>query len=264
MKGKLRDMIQSQESVESFGWQWSEQKVVDSTRTFYRRLFHDSKIWFDYLDGKTVADVGSGNGRHTWALARLTKARKLISVELAREAVSLQRSYLTDPRIEIIEADAADAAFNADFIFMLGFIQHVADPLAVLRRQIENLNEGGELIVSFYMRTPTTMALEPVRSITKRLPKGVLWAVSPMLILPFIVRKAGRELGLKNARHTAYDWFGSHHYQRYFVEEEIHRFFDACGIDRGNVLRLSKGHYRVRKGRFGLDLSDELVAFGGA
>jgi SAM-dependent methyltransferase len=206
--------------------------------------------------------VGSGNGRHTWALARLTNAKKLISVELAREAVRVQRSYLLDPRIEIIEADAADANFKADVIFMLGFIQHVADPLAVLRRQIQNLNDGGELIVSFYMRTPTTVTLEPVRWVTKRLPKRILWAVSPLLVLPFIVRKVSREHGLKNARHTAYDWFGSHQYQRYFTEPEIDRLLRESGIHENNVLKLAKGRYRVRKGIFGSDLSDEVHLLG--
>jgi SAM-dependent methyltransferase len=255
-------MGQTQQSVESFGWQWSEQVVVDSTRTFYRRLFQDSKIWFDHLDGKTVADVGSGNGRHTWALARLTRAKKLFSVELAKDAVRVQRQYLTDPRIEIIEGDAAEATFKADVIFMLGFIQHAADPLAVLRRQLDNLNDGGELIVSFYMRTPTTMALEPVRTVTKRLPRSVLWAISPVLILPFIVRKVSREHGLKNARHTAYDWFGSHAYQKYFTEAEIDSLLGASGVHAGNVLKLAKGHYRVRKGAFGPELSDELHSFG--
>lgn len=95
--------MQSQKSVESFGWQWSEQVVVDTTRTFYRRLFSDMKIWSDYLDGKVIADVGSGNGRHVWALSRLTKAEQIISVELADDAIAVQRRTLgEDPRVKII------------------------------------------------------------------------------------------------------------------------------------------------------------------
>ena len=55
---------QTQKSVESFDWQWTERTVFDSTRTFHRRLFKDCGIWLDYLDGKVVADVCSGNGEH--------------------------------------------------------------------------------------------------------------------------------------------------------------------------------------------------------
>lgn len=255
--------MQSQKSVESFGWQWSEQVVVDTTRTFYRRLFSDMKIWSDYLDGKVIADVGSGNGRHVWALSRLTKAKEIISVELADDAIAVQRRTLgKDPRVRIIHSDAEKAVFKADFIYMVGFIQHTERPLAVLQRQIENLNEGGELVVSFYMKTVTTMALEPIRMLTRLLPKRVLWAISPLLILPFVVRKAGRENGWRNARHTAYDWFGSHSYQKYFTESEIADLFRQVGIQAENVLHLSKGLYRVRKGALSVVLDDVIHSFG--
>lgn len=255
---------QSQQSVESFGWQWSEQTMFETTRMFYRRLFSDMKIWIDHHDGKIVADVGSGTGHHAWALAHLTKASEIISVELADDAIAVQRRTLTDPRVRIVQADAEHAEFRADFIYMCGFIQHTANPLKVLRRHIDNLNEGGELAVSFYMWTPATIAMEPVRWITRRLPKRVLWAIAPLLALPFIVRRTGREQGLKNARLTAYDWFGSHAYQKYFTEAEILDSFAACGIDSSNVMRLARGLYRVRKGRFTGKLTDEVMRFGKA
>lgn len=255
--------MQSQKSVESFGWQWSERVVVDTTKTFYRRLFFDVKIWSDHLDGKVVADVGSGNGRHVWAISQLSKAKEIISVELADDAVSVQqRTVAADPRVRIIHADAESAVFKADFIYMVGFIQHTANPVGVLKRQVDNLNEGGELAVSFYMKTVATMVLEPIRLITRMMPKKMLWAISPLLAFPFVVRKAGRENGFRNARHTAYDWFGSHSYQKYFSESEIVEAFRHAGVHDNNILRLSKGFYRVRKGDFLLDLDDELRRFG--
>ncbi len=255
--------MQSQESVESFGWQWSEQAVVDTTRTFYRRLFSDMKIWGDYLDHKVIADVGSGNGRHVWALSKLTKAPKIISVELAEAAIEVQRRTLgSDTRIQIIHSDAERATFKADFIYMIGFIQHTKNPDKVFQRQLDNLNDGGEIVVSFYMKTYATMALEPICKITRLLPKKVLWTISPLLTLPFLVRNAGRENGWRNARHTAYDWFGSHSYQKYFSKIEINQIFTTAGIHPNNILELAKGLYRVRKGRFTAELNDELHYFG--
>lgn len=144
---------------------------------------------------------------------------------------------------------------------MLGAIQHTADPEGVLKRMIANLNDRGELVVSFYMVTPTTMALEPIRWVTKRLPKKVLWWLSPLLAPLFMVRPTGREMGFANARHTAYDWFGSHEYQRYFREAEILEMFRSNGIDDTNVIKLQKGLYKIRKGR-GADVDDEVHAFG--
>ena len=255
---------QSQDSVDSFGWQWSERAVYDSLTTIYHRLFTQMNIWSDYLDGKVVADVGSGTGRHIWALSKLTKATELISVELADQAVATQRKILTDPRLRIIHADAKLASFKADFIYMAGFIQHTEDPRAVLQRQVDNLNDKGEIVVSFYMRTPATMALEPIRQITKRLPKTWLWNLSPLLVLPFFFRASQIKAGFKNARHTAYDFFGSHAYQKYFTSSEIDALIAAVGIHPKNVLRISKGLYRLRKGAFASNLDDTLITFGKA
>lgn len=254
---------QSQDSVASFAFQWTERRVYETLGTFYRRYFTDMGIWHDRHDGNVVADVGSGNGRHVFALARLTRARKIISVELAEASVAHQRRTLTDPRIEILQGDAADVAFDADFIYLAGVIQHTARPQAVLDRCMQNLRDGGELVVSFYMVTPTTQALRPVRWLTSRLPKPVLWWISPLLAPIFMVRKAGRAGGIRNARHTAYDYFGSHHYQAYFTLAQIEAMFDRAGVHPRNVLRLGKGLYRVRKGGFRPELTDEVFVFGG-
>lgn len=254
--------MQTQGSVESFGWQWTEQTVFDSTRTFHRRLFKDCGIWSDHLDGKVVADICSGNGRHVWALTRLTKAKHIFSVELSEPAAAHQRRlFAGSDNVEVIQADAALVSFEADFIYMVGAIQHVADPGAVLRNIVGCLADRGELVVSFYMVTPATMALEPVRWITKRLPKRLLWWLSPLLAPIYLVRRTGREMGFRNARHTAYDWFGSHEYQKYFTEREILDLFASAGIDDTNVIRLQKGLYKVRRGK-GAAVDDEVHAFG--
>lgn len=254
-------MSQSQKSVESFAFQWTERTVQDSETTFYRRLFHDMKIWHDHLDGKTVAYVGSGNGRHVWALCQLSHAAKIISVELAQPSMDHQRRTLTDHRIEFIQGDAAEVSFTADFLYLTGVIQHTADPMRTLCRCIDNLTDGGEMVVSFYMRTPATMVLAPIRAILRRLPMRMLWAISPLLAPIFMVRPAGRESGFRNAIHTAYDWFGSHQFQSYFTDKQIRMMFQQCGIHHRNVLLISKGLYRVRKGG-APDLSTNFVSFG--
>jgi len=253
---------QSQESVESFGWEWTERTVTDSMRTAYHRLFRDMGLWHDHHDGKVVADVCSGNGRHVWALSRLTKAKKIISVELSQPAAEYQRQrFAGDPRIETIQGDAAQVVFAADFIYLVGAIQHTADPLKILKCLVDNLNDHGELLVAFYMVTPATMILEPIRQVLKHLPKEVLWSVAVLFAPIFMARKAAREAGFRNARHNAYDWFGGHHYQRYFVPREIEQMFDTIGISPDNVLRIRKGVYKVRKGD-GPVLDDQRQAFG--
>ncbi|MDH5444519.1 MAG: class I SAM-dependent methyltransferase [Gammaproteobacteria bacterium] len=254
--------MQTQRTVESFGWQWTKQTVVDSKKTFHRRLFKDCGIWCDYLNGKVIADICSGNGRHVWALNELANAKKIISVELAKDAADYQsEKFSSNQKIEVIQGDAKEVEFKADFIYMLGAIQHVSDAEAALQNIVKNMNDRGELVISFYMVTIATTLLEPIRFILKRLPKRILWLISPLLAPIFVINRNGLEMGFKNARHTAYDWFWSHEYQRYFTESEILTLFEEAGINETNIIRLQKGLYKVRKGE-GANVDDVIHSFG--
>ncbi|HED13234.1 MAG TPA: hypothetical protein ENI62_06205 [Gammaproteobacteria bacterium] len=68
-------------------------------------------------------------------------------------------------------------------------------------------------------------------------------------------------MGFKNARHTAYDWFGSHQYQRYFTEDEIINIFLSLDVPDSNIIRLHKGLYKIRKDQ-GVELSNTRYSFG--
>jgi SAM-dependent methyltransferase len=253
---------QTEESCSSFEWQWTERPVFDSEVTFYRKLFESRGLWYDHCDGKIVADAGSGNGRMTYALARLTKAKRIISIELSPRSMAKQKSYIKDPRVEFVQGDIAVVKFEADIIYCNGVIQHTRDPQATLANLIANLRPDGELLVSFYQRTFATQALEPLRFVLSRLPKRVLWALTPLLAPLFMVRKEGRESGFRNAMHTAYDWFGSHAYQYYFTTPQVIRSLMAAGIHPKNIIQPgAKGLYRVRKGPFPHVLNEELTEF---
>ena len=60
-------------------------------------------------------------------------------------------------------------------------------------------------MVVFYLWTPATIVLEPIRQIMKRLPRKLVWCFSYLLAPIYLVRKAGREFGYMNAVHTAFD-----------------------------------------------------------
>jgi SAM-dependent methyltransferase len=255
-------MTQTEKSVESFEWQWTQRPVFDSDVTLYRKLIQSRGVWHDFYDGKVVADAGSGNGRMTYALARLTKAKRILSVELSPQSVAKQKGYIKDPRVEFIQGDIGAVRFRADVIYCAGVIQHTRDPVATLKNLVDNLNEGGEIFVSFYEKTFATRLLEPLRMILSRLPKRALWGLTPLLAPLFMVRAAGRESGFRNAMHTAYDWFGSHDFQYYFTPQTIHAAFAAAGIAPHNLMYLGiRGLYRARKGPFPLKLDPRLEEF---
>lgn len=239
---------QAPDTVDSFGWQWTQQTVRDSLRNFHRRLFLDFCIFSDHHDGKTIAYFGGGNGRHPWALGKIANPKKIISVELAPASIAAQRRILTDERYEIVQGDMAQVSVKADFIYLVGVIQHTASLEATLRNAWDCLNEDGELVVSFYLWTPSTVVLEPIRQVMKRLPRKLAWAMAHLLAPIFMVRKVGREAGYMNAVHTAFDWNGSHSYQHYSTKRSVAALFETVGIDPRCVQRLpNKGNYRLKK-----------------
>jgi len=175
--------------------------------------------------------------------------------------VEHQRRTLTDSRIRIIQGDAARVKFKADVIYAAGFIQHTMDPRATIANLVDNLNEGGELLCSFYMRSPVSRALRPLRWVLSRLSMDLLWALTPLLAPLFMVHREGREGGFQNARHTAFDWLAGHGYQHYFTEATIREACLSASIDEHNILRVSEGLYRIRKGAFPLILDAERIFF---
>ena len=239
---------QTQKSVSSFEWQWVEKKVKDSRKNFYRRLFRDIGIYTSYFDNKVVGYFGSGGGRHVWAINELSNPKKIISVELAERSIAFQKSYLNSKKIEIIKGDMATINVKLDFLYLVGVIQHTSSIEKTLKNALNCLNPGGELVVSFYLWTPATIILEPIRQIMKRVPKKLAWFFSFFLAPIYMLRKAGRESGYMNAVHTAYDWNGSHQYQHYMTRKKIELLFKKLGINESDIIYLkSKGLYRIKK-----------------
>jgi len=255
---------QSQKSVESFGWQWVSKTVKDTRKNFYRRLFRDVGIFSNYFDDKIVGYFGSGGGRHVWAINELSKPKKIFSVELAERSVAYQKTYLKSKKIEIIQGDMATVNIKVDFLYLVGVIQHTASIENTLKNALNCLNPCGEIVVSFYLWTPATIFLEPIRQIMKRLPRKLAWVFSYLLAPIYLIRKAGRESGYMNAVHTAYDWNGSHEYQHYMTTKRIEALFIKLGLNESDIIYLNKGLYRIRRNKDdrNLKIDDEYFEFG--
>jgi len=211
-------------------------------------LFRDVGIYSNYFDNKIVGYFGSGGGRHVWAIDQLSNPTKIYSVELAKGSIEYQKTYLNSRKIEIIQEDMASINIKVDFLYLIGVIQHTSSIEKTLKNALRCLKQGGEMVVSFYLWTPTTIILEPIRQLMKRLPRKIVWYFSYLLAPIYLVRKAGREAGYMNAVHTAYDWNGSHQYQHYMTKKRIKSLLLKLGINESDVIELkTKGLYRIRK-----------------
>lgn len=100
--------------------------------------------------GRSVLDVGCGSGD---ALALLAAAgcQRIVGTDLNGELLTVARDRLAgDPRIELVEADAADLPFaDGEFESALveRMLQHVEDPAAVVGETVRVVGAGGTVLL---------------------------------------------------------------------------------------------------------------------
>lgn len=138
------------------------------------------------LAGIRAADIGSGTGRIVRMLLDAGAAH-VIAIEPSK-GVELLRRNLAEfaDRVEIIHdtGDALPAGENLDFVFSIGVVQFIPDPLPVLRAAWNAVRPGGRLVLWVYSSEGNSSYLVfagALRSLTKRLPHFALAALCSVL-----------------------------------------------------------------------------------
>lgn len=182
-------------TIADFGIQWTS---YTKNKGYYasQALFEDiCGPVFDLgeLAGARVLDVGSGTGRVVRMLLEVG-AREVVAVEPS-DAFAVLRANTEDvsSRIEYQKArgDTFQAS-NVDVAVSFGVLHHIPDPDPTVARIYRALKPGGTIVVWLYGREGNEVYLavvQPLRAVTKRLPKSALSAVSYILtvaLAPYI------------------------------------------------------------------------------
>lgn len=130
------------------------------------------------LPGARVLDVGCGGGLLSEAMARL--GAQVTAIDLAPELVkvarlhSLESSVQVDYRVQSVEDLAAEQPGSFDAVTCMEMLEHVPDPLAIIRACASLLKPGGTLFLSTLNRTPAAFALAVVGAeyIARLLPRA--------------------------------------------------------------------------------------------
>lgn len=179
-------------TIDDFGEQWTsfrDNEGYYGSADVLKDIF-EPLLAVHELEGRRVADIGSGTGRIVSMLLDCG-ARHVVAVEPSA-AIDVLKENL-EGRLDRVTAlrvrgDELPATGDLDVVMSVGVLHHILEPLPVVRAARGSLREGGKLAVWLYGIEGNRLYLAlatPLRAVTKRLPHRVLiglcWAVYPFL-----------------------------------------------------------------------------------
>ena len=137
--------------------------------------FIDSKV---QLVGKQVIDIGCGGGILSEALAR--RGAQVTGIDMGEAPLAVARLHLLESKLNV-HYEKAEAGHYAhrfperfDVVTCMEMLEHVPDPVALIKACYELLKPGGELFVSTINRNPKSwlFAVVGAEYILRMLPRG--------------------------------------------------------------------------------------------
>ena len=112
------------------------------------------------LSGKRVADIGCGGGILAESMAR--RGAQVTGIDLGERALSVARLHLLecgenlalDYRLISAEALAQEMPASFDVVTCMDMLEHVPDPLSVVRACATLVKPGGQVFLSTINRNP--------------------------------------------------------------------------------------------------------------
>jgi ubiquinone/menaquinone biosynthesis C-methylase UbiE len=144
-----------------------QERLVEQAEHWRHRLIRDGT---ELEPGTRLLEVGCGAGAVLAVLGQEFPGVRLTGVDIEPKQLDFARGHLERSGVEatLLEADAYDLPFadeSFDHVWMMWFLEHIADPSAVLREARRVLVPSGRITVievdySTCRAEPTTPALE--------------------------------------------------------------------------------------------------------
>ena len=176
-------------TIRDFGEQWLK---YSDNEGYYGSLELFSDILNPFLKpenmrGCKIAEIGSGSGRVVNMLLQ-AGVRHVIAVEPSEAFEILCHNHNIEYREKVtclkITGDQIPAYGDLDYIFSIGVLHHIPDPIPVVEAAYRALRPGGHFFVWVYGKEGNELYLRlihPLRGITKHLPHFILallvWAI---------------------------------------------------------------------------------------
>lgn len=177
-------------TIADFGDQW--QRYTDN-EGYYGEVeilkgTLEPLVRLEELQGKRVAEIGSGTGRIVKMLLR-AGAREVTAIEPS-DAFEVLKRNLADEGGRVVLLNKAGHEIPADgaydFVLSIGVIHHIPDPDPVIAASLQALRPGGRLIVWLYGKEGSGLIVQSIRAlrmVTTHLPHFVVAAIAHVLAL---------------------------------------------------------------------------------
>ena len=180
-------------TIEDFGDQWL--KYTDNEGYYgSRELFSDILSPFmtpDEIRGCRVAEIGSGVGRIVNMLLQ-AGIKQIIAVEPSQAFEVLSHNIQEPQKVILLKVtgDQLPPYGNLDFVFSIGVLHHIENPVPVVEAAFKALRPGGHFLIWLYGKEGNGLYLtfiKPLRVLTKRLPHFILASLVEIMYWPLIL-----------------------------------------------------------------------------
>jgi len=247
----MSDDLQAR-TIADFGEQWTS--YSDTTGFFGSAdLFNDffnPLVSAGDVAGRRVAEIGAGTGRFVNVLASAGAAHVTAVEPLDAYRVLCETTKPFADRITCLHVtgDQLPASGDLDYVFAIGVLHHIPDPVPVVAAALRALKSGGQLAVWLYGREGTRLYLtlvQPLWWLRRRLsPRGLAFFVRLLYpafwcymtacrVLPLplasYMRRVMLPLTPDKRRLVIYDQLNPA-YAKYYTRDEAHAMLAAHGF----------------------------------